>query len=112
MAAVDGLLNGSAADLVRIPAPRSELCTARVLGQDRLARAVEPQQLSRSLEDELATLLPVLRRLPRRIDRIANGLEQGQLSLRVRLLADDRDRRVVTDLVHQVLLTVIGAAPG
>ena len=57
-------------------------------------------------------LLPVLRRLPRRIDRVTNAMEQGRLNLNVRLFADERDRRVVTALTYQVLLTVLAASSG
>jgi ubiquinone biosynthesis protein len=39
-------------------------------------------------------------------------VENGRLRFNVRLFADDQDRRVVTDLLHQALLTVIGAAAG
>jgi ubiquinone biosynthesis protein len=54
----------------------------------------------------------VLRRLPRRFDRVTNAMEQGRLSLNVRLFADERDRRVVTGLTHQFLLAFLGAAAG
>ena len=57
-------------------------------------------------------LLPVLRRLPRRFDRITGAVEQGRLSLNVRLFADERDRRVVTGLTYQFLLAFLGAASG
>src|SRR5262249_2110284 len=56
--------------------------------------------------------VPVLRRLPRRFDRVTSAMEQGRLSLNVRLLADERDRRVVTGLANQFLLTLLGAASG
>ena len=54
----------------------------------------------------------MVRRLPRRIDRITAALEQGRLGLNVRLFADERDREVVTGLVHLALLTFLGAAIG
>jgi ubiquinone biosynthesis protein len=54
----------------------------------------------------------VLRRLPRRVDRITGALEQGRLSVNVRLFADERDRRVITGLTHLFLLTLLGAATG
>ncbi|MDQ3628735.1 MAG: AarF/UbiB family protein [Actinomycetota bacterium] len=88
------------------------LAQARETGRGRVAEAVAPQRLRQSVEDDLAALLPVLRRLPRRIDRIADAVEHGRLNLNVRLLADSRDRRVITDLLHQALLTVLGAAAG
>jgi len=47
----------------------------------------------------------MLRRLPRRFDRITTALEQGRLGVNVRLFADERDRLLVTGLTHQFLLT-------
>jgi ubiquinone biosynthesis protein len=85
---------------------------ARAAGSRRIAEALAPERLRGSLEDELAELLPVLRRLPRRIDRIGDALEHGRLRVNVRLFADDQDRRLVTGLVHQALLTIIGSAAG
>ncbi len=81
---------------------------ARLYFAERLA----PEQLRKTATDELTALLPVLRRLPRRLDRISGALESGRLSVNVRLLADERDRRVITGLVHRSLLTVLGAVTG
>jgi ubiquinone biosynthesis protein len=88
------------------------LAAAREVAGARLQGSMAPGRLRQSLEDELAGLLPVLRRLPRRVDRIADTIEHGRLSLNVRLFADDRDRRVATGMLHQALLTVLGAAAG
>ena len=68
--------------------------------------------LPRAVGEEILALLPVLGRLPRRVDGIAAALEQGRLGLNVRLLADERDRRVITTLVHQALLAFVAAAVG
>jgi ubiquinone biosynthesis protein len=54
----------------------------------------------------------MLRRLPRRVERITSAVEHGRLSVNVRLFADERDRRYATGLVHQILLTVLGATTG
>src|SRR5262249_31573626 len=56
--------------------------------------AVSPRAVPKSAADELIALLPVLRRLPRRFDRVTSAVEQGRLNLNVRLFADERDRRV------------------
>ncbi|MEV4899701.1 hypothetical protein AB0K48_61405 [Nonomuraea sp. NPDC055795] len=61
---------------------------------------------------EAAALLPMVRRLPRRIERIASAAEHGRFSVNVRLFADERDRRYLTGLLHQILLTVLGATAG
>ena len=77
-----------------------------------LAEQLHPGSLREAATDELTTLLPLLRRLPRRIDRITGALETGRLGFNVRLLADDRDRQYVTGLVHQVLLAFLAATSG
>ena len=85
---------------------------ARTFATTHFADQFRPEAIRRSAEQELAALLPMLRRLPRRIDRIAGALEHGRLGLRVRLLADEADRRVVTGLLHQVLLTALASTTG
>jgi len=74
--------------------------------------AISPLTVPKTAAEELIALVPVLRRLPRRFDRVTSALEQGRLSLNVRLFADERDRRVITGLTYQVLLTVLAAASG
>lgn len=88
------------------------LARAREVGAERVADMMEPRHLRQSLEDELGSLLPILRRLPRRVDRLADALEHGRLSVQVRLFADTRDRQVATGLLHQALLAGLGAAAG
>jgi ubiquinone biosynthesis protein len=85
---------------------------ARAFATAQFADQFRPETIRRDAEQELVALLPMLRRLPRRIDRIAGALENGRLGLRVRLLADDADRRVVTGLLHQVLLTALASTTG
>jgi ubiquinone biosynthesis protein len=85
---------------------------ARRFGGEQLAAQLSPEAMRKTATDELAALVPLLRRLPRRIDRIGGALEDGRLTLSVRLLADPSDRRYLTGLVHQVLLTFLAAAAG
>ena len=85
---------------------------ARATAGRRIAASFTPGNLRSALEDEVATLLPMMRGLPRRLDRISEAVENGRLRFNVRLFADDQDRRLVTGLLHQVLLTVIGATAG
>src|SRR5215469_9001262 len=84
---------------------------ARRYATDHLS-AVSPLAVPKTAAEELIALVPVLRRLPRRFDRVTSALEQGRLSLNVRLFADERDRQVITGLTQQVLLTVLAAASG
>ncbi len=85
---------------------------ARQYAADHVAAALSPAAVPKSVTEEVGALLPVLRRLPRRFDRVTGAMEQGRLSLNVRLFADERDRRVVTGLTHQFLLALLGAASG
>jgi ubiquinone biosynthesis protein len=85
---------------------------ARQYAAAHVADQLSPEAARKTAADELIALLPVLRRLPRRLDRITSAMEQGRLGVNVRLFADERDRRVVTGLTHQFLLTFLGAVSG
>ncbi|QUQ66346.1 ABC1 kinase family protein [Kutzneria sp. CA-103260] len=85
---------------------------ARGVATGYVNQSMDADSLRRAAVDELVTLVPMLRRLPRRIERIAGALENGRLSLNIRLFADQRDREHVTGLLHQVLLTALGATAG
>lgn len=85
---------------------------ARTVAAGYVHQGVDADTLRRTAMDELVTLVPMLRRLPRRVDRIAGALENGRLSVNIRLLADQRGRQYVMALLHQVLLTVLGATAG
>ena len=85
---------------------------ARRFGGEQFAAQLRPEAIRKTAADELAALMPLLRRLPRRVDRIGSALEAGRLTVSVRLLADPSDRRYLTGLVHQVLLAFLAAATG
>jgi ubiquinone biosynthesis protein len=94
-------------------APGFDIVTeARRFGTDHLAEQLRPGPLRQAATDELTSLLPLLRRLPRRLDRISAQMETGRLGINVRLLADKNDRTYVTGLVHQILLAFIVADYG
>jgi len=85
---------------------------ARRFGEEQLAAQLSPEVIKKTAADELVALVPMLRRLPRRIDRIGGALEDGRLTVSVRVLADPSDRRYLTGLVHAVLLAFLAAAAG
>jgi len=85
---------------------------AHAYAADRVSGQIAPKAVKKTAADELTELLPVIRRLPRRFDRVTGALEQGRLGLNVRLFADERDRRVVTGLTNQFLLAFLGTASG
>ncbi|WP_327103550.1 ABC1 kinase family protein [Nonomuraea glycinis] len=98
--------------LVRLSPGFDLIGEARAFAGRHLSEKLDGGTLKEAATQELAALIPMLRRLPRRVERIASSAEHGRLGLNVRLLADDRDRRFVTGLLHQVLLTVLGATAG
>ncbi|GLY52723.1 AarF/UbiB family protein [Lentzea sp. NBRC 102530] len=85
---------------------------SRSFAAEQISERLTPESVRATMAEELQAVLPMLRRLPRRVDRITGALEQGRLSLSMRLFADERDRSFITGLLHQVMLTVLGATAG
>ncbi|MFG2087558.1 ABC1 kinase family protein [Spirillospora sp. NPDC048824] len=85
---------------------------AQEFGETYLRERLRPASLQEAAADELMGLLPMLRRLPRRLDRITAAAEVGRLTLNIRLFADEGDRRTVTGLLQQVLLTILASTAG
>lgn len=77
-----------------------------------VTEVLDPDRIQETVTGELISLLPVLRRIPRRVDRVGSALEAGRLGLNVRLFADRRDRSMVAELVNRVLLAFLAAATG
>jgi len=88
------------------------LAESRSFASAQVGERLRPETLRQAATDELLSLMPVIRRLPQRVDRISGALEQGRLSVNVRLFADERDRTVVSGWLHEVLLAMTGAATG
>ncbi|RKT57404.1 ABC1 kinase family protein [Saccharothrix australiensis] len=85
---------------------------SRAFAEKQFSERLTPESVRRTLTEELYSVLPMLRRLPRRAERISSALEQGRLGLNLRLFADERDRSFVVGILHQVMLTVLGATAG
>jgi ubiquinone biosynthesis protein len=74
-------------------------------GADGSPPIVDRQEIAR---DELLALVPHLRRLPERIDRILTLTGRGEL--RIRSIVDEDSRRIVRTLTNRLLLVLAGAA--
>ena len=68
------------------------MVSARRHGEELFSATMSPASIREQLETELLGLMPVLRRIPRRLDKITADLEQGRLSFGVRVLGDPADR--------------------
>ncbi|UED85094.1 ABC1 kinase family protein [Streptomyces profundus] len=84
-----------------------DLSTENTLGAGPSQRSVQE-----TLQGEFYSALTMLRRLPRRLDRVTQAMERGQLTVSVRPFADARDRRYLRSLMHEALLVVVSSASG
>jgi ubiquinone biosynthesis protein len=71
-----------------------------------------PASWQQAAQDELAGVMPLLRRVPRHLDHIATIIERGQTRARLSLFSDERDLRSVTSLVNRIVLAVLGGVLG
>ncbi|MGH7912806.1 MAG: AarF/ABC1/UbiB kinase family protein, partial [Candidatus Dormibacteraceae bacterium] len=61
---------------------------------------------------ELIRALPGLRALPRRLDRLTRDLEEGRLTVQMRLLSGAADRHGALALFNLTLLTLLSTTAG
>lgn len=102
-----GALEGS----LRLISPDLDVVSAaRAHGRGLVTATLTPTEVRSSLESQLATVLPMLQRLPRRVSKITEDLEAGRFTLGVRAFADPGDRAFLTGVVHQLVMTALAAA--
>lgn len=75
-----------------------------------LQEQLTPEALQRRAIGQLAAALPMLDRLPRRIDRISGALEAGDLTISVRALAHPDDRAFLTRVTQQIVVALLSGA--
>jgi ubiquinone biosynthesis protein len=85
---------------------------ARQYAQARKLGLPRPEQFKEELLEDVIELVPMLRKIPRRLDRITAGLERGDLSMRIRPLADPRDVAFITTIVNRLILALFSASIG
>ena len=73
---------------------------------------ISPDTFEMAAREELLRLVPMLRRLPRQIDRTFTTAQRDGLRLRVSLFSGERDEQVVTRLVNRVVLAFSGGVVG
>jgi ubiquinone biosynthesis protein len=71
-----------------------------------------PAQVGSAMARELSTLLPLLARLPRRVDRLAQDLERGHLRLNIRLFDHEADVRLVKTLAARATVGLLSVGIG
>ncbi|WP_313731266.1 AarF/UbiB family protein [Cohnella nanjingensis] len=68
--------------------------------------------LRKTATNELLELLPVIRRLPRRLDHLGSMLEKGEISVKIGFFSDKANTSFVTKWISQALLAFVGTAFG
>jgi ubiquinone biosynthesis protein len=96
---VDGTLRTLVPDLALVPA------AMELVDRKDAPPLVDHKQLVR---DEMLSLVPQLRRMPQRVDRLLTLAGRGEL--RVRTVLDEDGGRIVRTLTNRLLLLLAGAA--
>jgi len=73
---------------------------------------INPNSVQQAVRDEILRTVPMLRRLPRHIDRAFSSLERDGLRVRVSHFSDEHDERVVARLVNRFVLAFLAGATG
>jgi len=85
---------------------------AEAIAAEWMRARVAPSTIEELAREELIRMGPLLRRLPRRLDRMANQIERGNFRARVSLFSDPHDEHVVTKLVNRTVLALTGGVVG
>jgi ubiquinone biosynthesis protein len=100
--------------LVTLEGTLATLCPGYPIVQaaEDFAGELVGERLAATWEDtakqELVGLLPLLRRAPRHLERVATLIERGEIGAQISLFSDDRDVAVVTRLVNRAVLGLLG----
>lgn len=87
------------------------ISTARERGRSVMVdRLLDRRFVKATLESQLAANLPLLRRMPRKIGKIVDQVEEGRFTVGVRLFEDRSDRQFVTRLAQEFMLSVLAGA--
>jgi ubiquinone biosynthesis protein len=73
---------------------------------------ITPGSVQQAVRDEILRAVPMLRRLPRHVDRAFNMLERDGIRVRVTHFQDDDDARFITTLVNRAVLAFLAGAIG
>jgi ubiquinone biosynthesis protein len=88
------------------------IAEAQAVASEWMRDRVTPASLEELARAELLSLAPMLRRVPRHLDRLATLVERGDLRARVSLLGDAEDVRVLTTWVNRAVLAFLGGVTG
>ncbi|MFC7687920.1 ABC1 kinase family protein [Ureibacillus sp. GCM10028918] len=72
----------------------------------------EPHETKERIEEELAMLLPNLRKIPRRVDQLFKKVEDGKVILHHDIFSDKNNKNFITQLFSRFILLFVGITFG
>jgi ubiquinone biosynthesis protein len=73
---------------------------------------INPANVQQTVRDEILRTVPMLRRLPRHVDRAFTMIERDGLRVRVSHFSDEHDEQVVSRLVNRFVLAFLAGTIG
>ncbi|MGO2037337.1 MAG: ABC1 kinase family protein [Brevibacterium sp.] len=86
------------------------VAVSRTEGNRLMRSKLKDTKITDELQRRALQLLPMIDRMPRRINKITEDLEQGRFSMNMRVLANPSDRRFLTSLFQQLIVAVLAGA--
>lgn len=81
--------------------------------RDRLLRPIkEPRATKEKIEEEIAQILPTIRKMPRRVDQLVQRLESGKIILHHDIFSDKHNVDFVMELFSRLVLLLVGITFG
>ncbi len=71
-----------------------------------------PKEIVNRVEEELALLLPTIRKIPRRIDKLVQRVEGGKITLHHDIFSDKNNTKFITHLFSRFILLMVGITFG
>jgi ubiquinone biosynthesis protein len=91
--------------------PNFDVVTVARQEGNRLVRSkLKGTKITEELQRRALQLLPMMDRMPRRINKITEDLEHGRFSMNMRVLENPSDRRFLTSLFQQLIVAVLAGA--
>ena len=86
------------------------VAAARTEGTRLMSGKFKLGSIKDELEQRAMQMLPLLNRLPRRLNKITEDLEHGRFNMNVRVLAHPSDRRYLTGLFQQLIVAILAGS--
>lgn len=72
----------------------------------------DPGATKERLEEEFALMIPALRKIPRRVDKLVQKVESGKIILHHDIFSDKNNAEFVTNLFSRFILLLVGITFG